>query len=71
LLPWKRGGQLVDNQYLVYRRERITRLHLDNLSEDWLVQNGVKIDLGALLDAIRQPVIKQAADDSKPFKPSP
>ncbi|WP_051288071.1 T6SS effector antibacterial DNase [Photobacterium halotolerans] len=70
LLPWKRGGQKADNQYLVYRRERITRLHLDNLSEDWLVQNGVKIDLGALLDAIRQPVIKRAADDSKPFKPS-
>ncbi|NAX46656.1 hypothetical protein CAG70_06540 [Photobacterium halotolerans] len=24
LLPWKRDGVLVDNQYLVYRRERIT-----------------------------------------------
>ncbi|NAX48135.1 S-type Pyocin domain-containing protein [Photobacterium halotolerans] len=70
LLPWKRGGQQADNQYLVYRRERITRLHLDNLSEDWLLQNGVKIDLGALLDAIRQPVIKRAADDSKPRQPS-
>ncbi len=57
LLPWKRGDQKADNQYLVYRRERITRLHLDNLNEDWLVQNGVKIDLGALLDAIKEPVV--------------
>ena len=57
LLPWKRGGQSADNQYLVYRRERITRLHLDNLSEDWLVQNGVKVDLSALLDAIKEPVV--------------
>ncbi|MEL6117548.1 S-type pyocin domain-containing protein, partial [Photobacterium sp. SP02] len=57
VLPWKRGGQKADNQYLVYRRERITRLHLDNLSEDWLVQNGVKIDLSALLDAIKEPVV--------------
>ncbi|MCM0147865.1 polymorphic toxin type 17 domain-containing protein [Photobacterium galatheae] len=61
LLPWKRGGVLVDNQYLVYRRERITRLHLDHLSEDWLLLNGVKIDLNALLDTIKQPALERTA----------
>ncbi|NAW88552.1 S-type pyocin domain-containing protein [Photobacterium halotolerans] len=70
LLPWKRDGQLVDNQYLVCRRERITRTHLDHLSEDWLSQHGVRIDLNALLEAIRQPAIERAADASQSLQPS-
>ncbi|WP_051287948.1 S-type pyocin domain-containing protein [Photobacterium halotolerans] len=64
LLQWKRNGALVNDQYLVYRRERITRLHLEHLSEDWLLQNGVKIDLNALQDAIQQPVLARAAEES-------
>ncbi|MDO6708618.1 S-type pyocin domain-containing protein, partial [Photobacterium sp. 1_MG-2023] len=59
LLPWKRAGTLVTDQYLIYLRERITRQDLDHFSEDWLLQHGVKIDLDALLAAIQQPVLER------------
>lgn len=57
LVYWKIGGKIVENQYLVYLEQQITRDVLDNLNDEWLSQHGVKLTIPALLEAAKQPVI--------------
>lgn len=66
LLPWKRDGALLTEQYLIYLRNRITRKQLDNLSEAWLLEHGVKIDIDAVLEAINIPVVERPPSDNQP-----
>ncbi|MCV3262348.1 LysM peptidoglycan-binding domain-containing protein [Vibrio harveyi] len=48
-------NQVLENQYIIYLERQITREELDNLSEDWLNENGIKLDVPALFDAVKQP----------------
>lgn len=57
LVYWKIGGKIVENQYLVYLEQQITRDVLDNLNDEWLSQHGVKLTIPALLEAAKQPII--------------
>lgn len=57
LVYWKIGGKIVENQYLVYLEQQITRDVLDNLNDEWLSQHGVKLTIPALLEAAKQLVI--------------
>ncbi|SJL82595.1 MIX and LysM peptidoglycan-binding domain-containing protein [Vibrio palustris] len=49
LLFWKLRGHLVRQQHLVYLEQQITREQLDNLSDEWLQQHSVAIDIPTLL----------------------
>lgn len=60
LVFWKLGGKVVENQYLVYLEKQITRDELDNLTEEWLNEHGVKLDIPQLLEATKHPIIKRA-----------
>ncbi|WP_093275180.1 T6SS effector antibacterial DNase [Vibrio xiamenensis] len=74
LVYWKLAGKEVDNQYLIYLAQPITREELDSLNDDWLTQHGIKLDINELLAAPKQPVAernttqpaKTATADSKP-----
>ncbi|MCF9158146.1 S-type Pyocin family protein, partial [Vibrio parahaemolyticus] len=55
LVYWKLADQIIENQYIIYLERQITREELDNLSEDWLCENGIKLDIPALFDAVKQP----------------
>ncbi|QEO45240.1 S-type Pyocin domain-containing protein [Vibrio cholerae] len=73
LVFWKLGGKVVENQYLVYLERQITRDELDNLTDDWLNENGVKLDIPQLLEATKHPIIKrtEAAKPSEQKQPEP
>ncbi|OOF24680.1 hypothetical protein BZJ17_00150 [Salinivibrio sp. IB574] len=62
LVYWKLGGKNVEDQHLVYLKEAITREELDNLDDEWLAENGVKLSISDLLAAPKQAVANR--DDS-------
>ncbi|OOF05756.1 LysM peptidoglycan-binding domain-containing protein [Salinivibrio sp. MA607] len=62
LVYWKLGGKDVEDQHLVYLKEAITRDELDNLDDEWLAENGVKLSISDLLAAPKQAVANR--DDS-------
>ena len=59
LVYWKLEGKEVENQYLVYLEQQITRDELDSLNDEWLTQHGIKLDLSELLAAPTQAVAKR------------
>lgn len=59
LVYWKLEGKEVENQYLVYLEQQMTREELDNLNDDWLAQHGIKLDINELLAATKQPVAER------------
>ncbi|WP_242014127.1 MIX and LysM peptidoglycan-binding domain-containing protein [Vibrio parahaemolyticus] len=65
LVFWKLGGKVVENQYLVYLERQITRDELDSLTDDWLNEHGVKLDIPQLLEATKHPIIKRS-ETAKP-----
>ncbi|WP_214649864.1 S-type pyocin domain-containing protein, partial [Vibrio anguillarum] len=73
LVFWKLGGKVVENQYLVYLERQITRDELDSLTDDWLNEHGVKLDIPQLLDATKHPIIKrtEAAKPAEQKQPKP
>ncbi len=73
LVFWKLGGKVVENQYLVYLERQITRDELDSLTDDWLNEHGVKLDILQLLEATKHPIIKrtEAAKPAKQKQPEP
>ncbi len=67
LVYWKIEGQLVDNQYLVYLEHQIPQQTLETLDEQWLSDNGVKLDIAALLDVTREETLpREFAIEPKP-----
>ncbi|MEF1285647.1 S-type pyocin domain-containing protein, partial [Vibrio sp. M250220] len=70
LVLWKLGGKVVEGQHLVYLERQITREELDNLSEEWLNEHGVKLDVPQLLEATKPPIIKRA-ESEQPAEPQP
>lgn len=73
LVFWKLGGKVVENQYLVYLERQITRDELDSLTDDWLNEHGVKLDIPQLLEATKHPIIKrtEAAKPAEQKQPEP
>ncbi|EJV0282699.1 S-type pyocin domain-containing protein [Vibrio parahaemolyticus] len=59
LVFWKLGSKVVENQYLVYLERQITRDELDNLTEEWLNEHGIKLDIPQLLETTKHPIIKR------------
>ena len=66
LVYWKLGGSIVDNQYLVYLRNKITREQLDTLDSDWLDANGIKLDISTLVDASNTTTVETPSNDAHP-----
>jgi LysM repeat protein len=64
LVYWKLANQVLENQYIIYLERQITREELDNLSEDWLSENGIKLDIPALFDAAKQPEEAREEDNN-------
>nr|WP_235956148.1 DUF2235 domain-containing protein [Grimontia sedimenti] len=64
LLYWKIDSKVVTDQHLVYLDEPITQEQLGNVSDEWLNENGVEIDVPTLLGAM-----KAATADEKPYQP--
>ncbi len=73
LVFWKLGGKVVENQYLVYLERQITRDELDSLTDDWLNEHGVKLDIPQLLEATKHPIIKrtEAVKPAEQKQPEP
>ena len=73
LVFWKREGKVVENQYLVYLDRQIPRDPLDHLTDDWLNEHGVKLDIPQLLEATKHPIIKrtEAAKPAEQKQPEP
>lgn len=73
LVFWKLGGKVVENQYLVYLERQITRDELDSLTDDWLNDHGVKLDIPQLLEATKHPIIKrtEAVKPAEQKQPEP
>lgn len=59
LVYWKIGGKIVEDQFLVYLERQITRIELDNLNDNWLSKNGIKLNVPELLEATKQPVAQR------------
>ncbi len=64
LVYWKLANQILENQYIIYLERQITREELDHLSEDWLSENGIKLDIPALFDAAKQPEEARSEDNN-------
>ncbi|WP_231565403.1 S-type pyocin family protein [Vibrio hyugaensis] len=64
LVYWKLANQILENQYIIYLERQITREELDNLNEDWLSENGIKLDIPALFDAAKQPEEARSEDNN-------
>lgn len=64
LVYWKLANQVLENQYIIYLDRQITREELDTLSEDWLSENGIKLDISALFDAAKQPEEAREEDNN-------
>ncbi|WP_282250177.1 T6SS effector antibacterial DNase [Vibrio campbellii] len=73
LVFWKLGGKVVENQYLVYLERQITRDELDSLTDDWMNEHGVKLDIPLLLEATKYPIIKrtEAVKPAEQKQPEP
>jgi len=65
LVYWRLGGKVVHDQYLFYLDRQITRDELDNLTPQWMEKHGVKLDLAAMLEAVRQPEVEQQVEEKK------
>jgi hypothetical protein len=50
LVYWKIAGEVVTNQYLVYRSEKLSKTELDQVTPAWLDEQGIKLDIKRLLD---------------------
>ncbi|WP_275426919.1 phospholipase effector Tle1 domain-containing protein [Marinomonas primoryensis] len=50
LVYWKIAGEVVTDQYLVYRSEKLSKAELDQVTPAWLDEQGVKLDIKRLLD---------------------
>jgi LysM domain. len=59
LVYWKIGGKEVEDQHLVYLKAPLTRDLLDNLDDEWLEENGIKLSINELLAAPKQAVVKR------------
>lgn len=57
---WKVDGKIVDDQYLIYLEQQISREQLDNLNDEWLSEHGVKLDIPQLLETIKAPIAHRA-----------
>ncbi|WP_051680852.1 MIX and LysM peptidoglycan-binding domain-containing protein [Vibrio rhizosphaerae] len=62
LVFWKIGCRDVHNQHLLYLKKPITRAQLDALNETWLDKHAVRLDLQALLDITREPVVLRSLE---------
>ncbi|OOE34979.1 hypothetical protein BZG04_09585 [Salinivibrio kushneri] len=65
LVYWKIGGKEVEDQHLVYLKEPITRDALDNLDDEWLEENGIKLSINELLSAPKQATAKRDEPSSE------
>tara|TARA_R110001599_G_scaffold61252_3_gene170152 strand:- start:1519 stop:4434 length:2916 start_codon:yes stop_codon:yes gene_type:complete len=50
LVYWKIAGEVVTDQYLVYRSEKLSKTELDQVTPAWLDEQGIKLDIKRLLD---------------------
>lgn len=66
LVYWKLAGTVVENQYLVYLRNKIRREQLDALNSDWLDTNGIKLDINALVEASNTMEAESTTNDAHP-----
>ncbi|CAM3112368.1 hypothetical protein VITU102760_21860 [Vibrio tubiashii] len=57
LIFWKLGGKEAENQNLIYLERQITREEIDNLSNTWLSDHGIQLDINQLLNAPKQPIV--------------
>ena len=70
LAYWKLAGKLVKNQHIVYLKQQITMAQLHNLTDDWLAENGIKLNIQQLLDTRDEPtLIRKAAPPKAPPEP--
>ncbi|WP_077673845.1 phospholipase effector Tle1 domain-containing protein [Salinivibrio kushneri] len=65
LVYWKIGGKEVEDQHLVYLKEPITQDALDNLNDEWLAENGIKLSINELLAAPKQAIAKRDEPSSE------
>lgn len=65
LVYWKIGGKEVEDQHLVYLKEPITQDALDNLDDEWLAENGIKLSINELLAAPKQAIAKRDETSSE------
>ncbi|OOE52555.1 S-type Pyocin domain-containing protein [Salinivibrio kushneri] len=65
LVYWKIGGKEVEDQHLVYLKEPLTRDLLDNLDDEWLEENGIKLSINELLAAPKQAIVKRDESSSE------
>jgi hypothetical protein len=49
LVYWKIAGEVVTDQYLVYRSKRLTDEEKSDITPDWLEERGVHLDIDTLL----------------------
>ncbi|WP_157371943.1 MIX and LysM peptidoglycan-binding domain-containing protein [Vibrio sp. MEBiC08052] len=68
LVFWKINGVEINHQSLVYLKQPITLEQLNNL-DDTIAQHGIHLDIRALLDAIRQPVMSRESAEQKQVQP--
>jgi hypothetical protein len=50
LVHWKIHGEVVTNQHLLYREEKITSDELTGVTQSWLDNHGVQLDINTLLE---------------------
>ncbi|OOE58101.1 T6SS effector antibacterial DNase [Salinivibrio sp. IB282] len=65
LVYWKIGGKEVEDQHLVYLKAPLTRDLLDNLDDEWLEENGIKLSINELLAAPKQAIAKRDEPSSE------
>ena len=53
------NGEMSENQFIFYREEQLTLSELSEINGEWLSQNGIKLDINAIMEAKTLPVIQR------------
>jgi uncharacterized protein (DUF2235 family) len=68
LVYWKMAGNVVKDQYLVYRAESMPDTELNQVSQAWLDKHGAHLDIEALLKVTQTPILERDAQEKTTTK---
>ena len=68
LLPWKRKGQVVARQHILYSQEKISNQQLGEITLSWLDEHGCALDLEKIVAARSCPIMPREKEEESDAK---
>ncbi|WP_236782835.1 hypothetical protein [Aliivibrio fischeri] len=62
LLPWKINNKIIARQHLLYLPQKMTTKQLEELTPDWIDENGCLLDVNEIAEARAEKVLERESD---------